>query len=140
MIDTTAAKANLLALGNPMLTHEEALKIAQLPGNHGIIRKQNEFRIPVTEEVFADALVAAAQGRTVTDSREISLYFELLKPKIDRLLKLVGEMDADPQAFHGRSINESPSSRHRFPTYVCRVTSSPAGMEEGTHLAKPVSI
>jgi hypothetical protein len=72
-----------------------------MPGNRGVIEKENEFKIPVTEEVFANALVAAARGRKVTDPLEISLYFDLLKPKIKKLLALIGEIDANPQAFQG---------------------------------------
>jgi hypothetical protein len=98
-INTDAAKADLVALKNPLLTHNEALKIARMPGNQGIIQKENEFKIPVTEEVFANALVAAAQGRQVTDPREVSLYFDKVKPKVDQLLALARDIDANPQAF-----------------------------------------
>lgn len=100
-IDTTAAKADLNALKNPMLTHDEALKIALMAGNQAIIRKQNEFKIPVTVEIFADALVAAAHGRKATDPREVTLYFDGLKPKVNQLLALIRQIDADPQAFQG---------------------------------------
>ena len=98
-INTDAAKADLIALKNPLLTHDEALKIAQIPGNQGIIRKQNEFNIQVTTEIFANALVAAAQGRQVTDPSEVTLYFDRVKPKVEQLLALTREIDGDPQAF-----------------------------------------
>ena len=100
-INTDAAKADLIALKNPLLTQDEALKIGQMPGNQGIIRKQDEFNIPVTTEIFAEALVAAAQGRRVTDPSEITLYFDRVKPKVEQLLALTREIDADPQAFQG---------------------------------------
>jgi hypothetical protein len=100
-INTDAAKADLNALKNPSLTLAEALKIAQMTGNQGIIRKQNEFKIPVTTEIFAESLLAAAQGRKVTDPGEVTLYFDKVKPKVEKLLALTREIDADPQAFQG---------------------------------------
>jgi hypothetical protein len=85
LVNTDAAKAVLVALENPSLTHDEALKITQMPGNQGIIRKQNEFKIPVTTESYASALVAAAHDQKVTDPTEIALYFATVKPKVARL-------------------------------------------------------
>ena len=72
-VNTDAAKAVLFALGNPSLTRDEAFKIAQMPGNQGVIRKQNEFRIPVTTESFANALLAAAHGQKASNQAEVAL-------------------------------------------------------------------
>jgi hypothetical protein len=101
-VNTDAAKAVLVALENPFLTLDEALRIAQMPGNQGIIRKQNEFKIPVTTESFANALLAAAHGQKVTDPTEIALYFDTVKPKAMQLLELTRQIEADPQAFQGQ--------------------------------------
>ena len=98
-IDTSAGEADLTALQNSLLTYEEALKIAKMPGNQGIIQKENEFKIPVNAETFANALVAAARGRKVTDPAEAALYFEKMKPKAEQLLALTRAITASPQAF-----------------------------------------
>jgi hypothetical protein len=122
-INTDAAKADLIALKNPSLTYEEALKIARMAGNQGIIQKEIEFKIPVTEEIFANALLAAAQGRQVTDPREMSLYFDKVKPKVDQLLALTREIDANPREFQ-ESIEKRialftpPGSKIRLLGYV----------------------
>jgi len=98
-VNADAAKAVLVAIQNASLSHEEALKIAQMAGNQGIIRKQNEFKIPVTTESFANALFAAAHGQKVTDPVETTLYFELVKPKAAQLLELTRTIEANPQSF-----------------------------------------
>lgn len=98
-LNIDAARAVLIALKNPSLTHDEALKIAEMPGNKGIIRKENEFRIPVTNETFASALMAAARGRKVTDPTEIALYFDTVKPKVEQLLALTKQIETNPQSF-----------------------------------------
>jgi hypothetical protein len=123
MVNTDAAKAVLVALENPSLTRDEALKIAQMPGNDGIIRKQNEFKIPVTTASFANALLAAAHGRKAADPTEIALYFDLVKPKAAQLLSLVNQIETDPQAFQGSierriALFAPPGSDIRLSGYI----------------------
>ncbi|WP_292038088.1 DUF5700 domain-containing putative Zn-dependent protease [Massilia sp. UBA6681] len=60
-VDTDSTKAVLDAVLNPALTMAEALRIAALPGNQGLIRKARSYGRPGTDELFAKALVAAAQ-------------------------------------------------------------------------------
>jgi hypothetical protein len=60
-VDASAAKAVLTALANPALTKAEAMRIAGLPGNQGLIRKARSYGRPSTNELFADALVNAAR-------------------------------------------------------------------------------
>jgi hypothetical protein len=59
-VDTDSTKAVLDAVLNPALTMAEALRIAALPGNQGLIRKARSYGRPGTDELFAKALVAAA--------------------------------------------------------------------------------
>ena len=61
-LDTQSAKAVLKALKNSALTRSEALAVAALPGNQGLIRKAVSYKIAATTETFADALVASAHG------------------------------------------------------------------------------
>jgi hypothetical protein len=98
-INTDSAKAVLVALENPSLTHEDALKIARMTGNQGIIREMNGFKISVTIDSFANALWAAAHGQKATDPTETSLYFDIVKPKAAQLLALTNQIEANPQAF-----------------------------------------
>lgn len=98
-MNTDSARAVLEALQNPSLGHDASLTIAALPGNQGIIRKLNEFKIPANNQNFAEALYDAAHGKTATDPTEQSFYFDLVKPKIPQLSKLLDEIAANPKAF-----------------------------------------
>jgi Putative zinc dependent peptidase (DUF5700) len=98
-INTDSAKAVLEAMQNPALSHDEALKIAEMRGNQGIIRKLDEFKIPATAESFADALYTVAHGEQVTDSTEKSFYFETVKPEVPQLLELIKQIETNPQSF-----------------------------------------
>jgi hypothetical protein len=60
-VDASAAKAVLTALSNPALTKAEAMRIAALPGNQGLIRKARSYGRPGTNDLFADALMNAAR-------------------------------------------------------------------------------
>ncbi len=98
-VNADATKAVLQALQNPSLSYDDALKIAQLPGNQGIIRKENEFKVPVTTESFAHALVAVAHGQKVTDPNLANSSFDIVKPKAQQLLELVRQIEANPETF-----------------------------------------
>ena len=98
-VNADAAKAVLQALQNPSLSYDDALKIAQLPGNQGIIRKENEFKVPVTSESFANALVSVAHGQKVTDPDQANFFFDIVKPKAPQLLELVRKIEANPETF-----------------------------------------
>lgn len=60
-VDSSATKAVIGAVINPALTMAEALRIAALPGNQGLIRKARSYGRPGTDALFAEALVAAAR-------------------------------------------------------------------------------
>lgn len=66
-IDTASIKAVLDAVSNPALTMAEALRIAALPGNQGLIRKARSYGRPGTDELFARALLAAAHRDDTAD-------------------------------------------------------------------------
>ena len=59
-IDIAEARGVLDAVRNPQLTLEEGLKVAQLPGSQGLIRKALSYGRPADNTSFAKALVAAA--------------------------------------------------------------------------------
>lgn len=60
VIDTSEAEAVLQAVQNPLLTNEQAMAIAKLPGSQGLIRKALSYDRPASDALFARALVAAA--------------------------------------------------------------------------------
>lgn len=62
-IDDRAVRAVLKAVTNPALTRDEAMAVARLPGNEGIIAKIRSYHITADEGTLADALVAAAEGK-----------------------------------------------------------------------------
>ncbi|MES2986998.1 MAG: DUF5700 domain-containing putative Zn-dependent protease [Pseudomonadota bacterium] len=62
-VDADSARAVLAAVQNPALTQEQALAIARLPGNQGLIRKIKGYNRPADEGRLAEALLAAAQHR-----------------------------------------------------------------------------
>ncbi len=98
-IDSAAARAVLAALQNPSLTHEEALKIAELPGNQGLVKKAVSYHVPATTESFAEALVSAAHGVATQSEATKAFRLEQLKPAVATLLALLDRIDGDPGAF-----------------------------------------
>ena len=122
-LSADAATAVLIALQNRSLSHDEALKIALMAGNQGIIRKENEFKIPVTTESFANALVAAAHDRIATDPSETALFFDEVKPKAQRLLELAGQIEANSEQFRASierriALFTPPGSDIRLQGYI----------------------
>lgn len=59
-VDATAATAVLAAVNNPRLTLAEAMAVARLPGNQGLIRKSISYGRTASDASFAQALMAAA--------------------------------------------------------------------------------
>jgi hypothetical protein len=98
-IHTEDARRTLLAMQNPALTHDEAMTIAQMHGNQGILRKLHEFKVPVNTEDFANALYATAHGQVVTKATEKDIYLDTLQPKVPQLLALLDEIEANPETF-----------------------------------------
>ena len=98
-LDTQSAKAVLGALGNPALSRPEALAIASLPGNEGLIRKANSYHVAATRETFADALLASAHSMPMDTPTAESLGFERLKPNASRLIDLITRIEGHPREF-----------------------------------------
>ena len=59
-LDADTARAVLTAVQDPGLTRAQALTIAHLPGNQGLVRKQKSYGVEADEGRLADALIAAA--------------------------------------------------------------------------------
>jgi len=98
-IDTASGKAVLSALKNPALDRAEALSIAALPGNQGLIRKANSYHIAATTETFADALLASAHGTSLDTPTAKNLGFDRLKRQADDLAKLIEKIETHPDDF-----------------------------------------
>lgn len=99
VIHTDDARATLLAMQNPALSHEDAIKIAKMHGNQAVLRKLHEFKIPSTTEDFANALYASAHGQPVTKPTEKAILLDMVKPKAPQLFALVEEIERDPKEF-----------------------------------------
>jgi hypothetical protein len=98
-VDTSAAKAVLQALQNPNLSHNDALTIAGMYGNEGVVRKLREFKISVTTASFAAALYDAAHGMTANDPNQRAFLFDMIRPKVPQITALVAQIEANPVAF-----------------------------------------
>jgi len=98
-IHTDDARATLVALQNPSLTHKQAMVVAEMHGNLAVVRKLKEFKIPMTPNSFADALFACAHGHQATDNAESALALDKTKVEAPQLLALLGEFDAIPNTF-----------------------------------------
>jgi len=98
-LDTASAKAILGALQNPELARPDALGIAALPGNQGLIRKAISYHIPATTEAFADALVASAHGAALDTPMAKYLGFDRLKLNTGALTALMARIETHPKDF-----------------------------------------
>lgn len=98
-IDTESAKAVLDALQNSQVTHETCLAIAAMPGNQGMIRKTNEFKIASSNQLFAEALYDSAHGVPVIDLEHSIYDFETVKRKDSELRTLLHEISMNPEDF-----------------------------------------
>ena len=80
-IHTEDARATLLALQNRSLSHEDAMKIAEMHGNQAVLQKLHEFKITSTTQDFANALYATAHGEPITKENEKNILFEIEEPR-----------------------------------------------------------
>jgi len=104
-LDTQSARAVLGALANPALTRAEALAIAGLPGNTGLIRKAISYHVAATQETFADALVASAHSNPIHTPTADSLGFDGLKPNAAALTDLITRIETHPREFQAWVID-----------------------------------
>ena len=70
-IHTEDARATLLALQNRSLSHEDAMKIAEMHGNQAVLQKLHEFKITSTTQDFANALYATAHGEPICQAKVV---------------------------------------------------------------------
>ena len=98
-IHVADARATLVALQNASLTHAQALAIAEMKGNVAVVRKLQEFKIPVTSQSFSDALYACAHGEQVTNKFQEPFGFDRTKAKIRLLTRLLDQIEASPIEF-----------------------------------------
>ncbi len=91
-IDASAAKAVLDALENPKLDKAQALEIAALPGNQGLIRKAISYGRKADTASFAAALVAAAHGDDqAADPSKFD--FARVRPHIAQLRIVIADLE-----------------------------------------------
>jgi hypothetical protein len=97
--DSAAARAVLQAVESPMLTRDEALRIASLPGNQGLIRKHRSYGLKVTDDSFADALLAAATDSRPQEAVARLFGFNAVKARAKRLSELLDRIERDRTGF-----------------------------------------
>ncbi|RYY42574.1 MAG: hypothetical protein EOP59_09700 [Sphingomonadales bacterium] len=97
-VDAEAARAVLAAVRNPALTQEQALAVARLPGNQGLIRKVKSYNRPADESRLAEALLAAAQNRA--SAEDANYKFAAVRDAADKIAPVV-EALADPASLIG---------------------------------------
>jgi hypothetical protein len=98
VIDVASAQAVLAAVGNPQLAPDEALRIARLGGNQGLVRKENSYGRPAKTSDLADALLAVAHGRS--ESGAFQFNFAAVKTNSPRLTALLNRIQSHPTEFH----------------------------------------
>ncbi len=92
-LDVEQARAVLAAVRNPALTHDQAIAIARLAGNQGLIRKVISYHRPADEERLAEALLAAAQHRA--SDVDVDYHFADVRDAADKIGPVLDAL-ADP--------------------------------------------
>ena len=96
-IDSASARAVLKAVQDAQLTSEQAREVCSMPGNQGLVRKENSYGRKATTESCADALLAAAQGKAA--DRAFKFNFKSIKPRASELTALLDRIEANPATF-----------------------------------------
>ncbi len=96
-VDSASARAVLRSVQDAALTSEQAQQVCSLPGNQGLIRKENSYGRSATTRNCADALLAAAQGKA--PDQAFRFNFQAIKPRAVELTALLDKIDANPVAF-----------------------------------------
>jgi hypothetical protein len=92
-VDTASARAVLKALQDPKLTYEQAMSIARLDGNQGMIREMRELAEADTDQQFARALVAAAHDQVAGNAQEEHYNFPSVKASTASVLFLLDQVE-----------------------------------------------
>ncbi|WP_263375006.1 DUF5700 domain-containing putative Zn-dependent protease [Granulicella aggregans] len=93
-IDTTSARAVLKAIQDPTLTNDQAMAVAKLEGNQGMIREMQDLGEADTAEQFAHALVAAAHGLPAGSPAEASYMFSAVKASTASISALLDQIES----------------------------------------------
>ena len=96
-VDSSSARAVLKALQNQTLTADQAREVCSLPGNQGLVQKENSYGRKATTQSCADALLAAAQDKPA--NKDFKFNFGRLKPRAAELTELLDRIEASPVAF-----------------------------------------
>lgn len=96
-VDSASARAVLKALKNANLTAEQAREVCSLPGNQGLVRKENSYGRKATTQSCADALLAAAEDKAA--DKAFKFNFGSLKPHTVELAELLNRIEANPVSF-----------------------------------------
>jgi hypothetical protein len=86
-LDVDSARAVLAAVRNPALTRDQALAVARLPGNQGLIRKVRAYNRPADEGRLAEALLSAAQRRP--SEADADYRFAEVRAAADKILPVL---------------------------------------------------
>ena len=78
-IDTASARAVLKALEDPNLNHDQAMTVAKLEGNQGMIKEMRDLGEADTDEQFVHALIAAAHGQPASTPVDKAYDFARVK-------------------------------------------------------------
>lgn len=78
-VDTVSARAVLKAIQDSSLSYEQAMTVARLEGNQGMIKEMRDLGEADTDEQFARALVAAAHGQAESNPVEQAYRFTAVK-------------------------------------------------------------
>lgn len=98
-VDSASARAVLSSLQDKKLTMQRAQEICGMPGNQGLVRKENSYGRKATTQSCADALLAAAQDKTPDPAFAFS--FDKVKPRAAELEALIDQIEHNPVAFQG---------------------------------------
>ncbi len=96
-VDSASAQAVLSSLTEPKLTAQRAREVCEMPGNQGLVRKENSYGRKATTESCANALLAAAQDKTPDPA--FQFQFERIKPRAAELSALIQRIEHNPVAF-----------------------------------------
>jgi Putative zinc dependent peptidase (DUF5700) len=92
-VDTASARAVLKALQEPNLNYDQAMAIAKLEGNQGMIKEMRELAEADTDEQFAHALVAAAHMQPSGSTHQEAYDFTAVKNAAPAITILLDQIE-----------------------------------------------
>lgn len=92
-IDTASARAVLKSLQDPDLTYEQAMAVAKLDGNQGMIREMRDLGEADMEEQFVRALLSASRNQPASDAAEKDYNFTAVKKAAPAIAMLLDQIE-----------------------------------------------